>query len=243
MAEELLSIGETAQILHVSIDTLRRWDKDGTLLSFRPNAKGHRFYRKQDIFNFLSKGDPASLARYWVMSEKSIPLPSVYYCKTSDVFHARLQRLEIDLEKIPKLKSIYPLVTAVAGEIGNNSFNHNIGNWPDVPGVFLSHEPSLKQVVLADRGVGILATLRRVLPDLKNDYEAMQVAFTRYITSRAPEVRGNGLKFVKDVVMGNPMRLLFQSGDTELRLKQGDTKLNFKNVRIPFRGCIAILNY
>lgn len=243
MNEELLSIGETAQILHVSIDTLRRWDKNGALPSFRPNAKGHRFYRKQDIYNFLSKGDPASLARYWVMGKTPIPLPSAFYCQTSDVFHARIQRLEIELEKITKLKSIHSLVTAVAGEIGNNSFNHNIGNWPDEPGVFLSHEPSLKQVVLADRGVGILATLRRVLPDLKNDYEAMQVAFTQYITSRAPEVRGNGLKFVRDVITENNLRLLFQSGDTELRLKQGDDKLNFKNVSIPFHGCIAILNY
>jgi len=26
---------------------------------------------------------------------------------------------------------------AIAGEIGNNSFDHNIGNWPDMAGIFL----------------------------------------------------------------------------------------------------------
>src|SRR3989344_8725438 len=42
-AEKLVSISEAAEFLSVSLDTIRRWDKNGTLHSQRPNGKDRYF--------------------------------------------------------------------------------------------------------------------------------------------------------------------------------------------------------
>lgn len=106
------------------------------------------------------------------------------------------------------------MLTAVAGEIGNNSFDHNLGQWRDLPGILFLHGAIEKgyEVVLADRGQGVLNSLRRVRPELKNDAEALRVAFTEQISGRAPEKRGNGLKFVSEAVTSNRFDFSFSSG-------------------------------
>ncbi|MBS9783556.1 MAG: IS607 family transposase [Pasteurella sp.] len=48
----LLTISEVAEELNVSISTLRRWDKDGTLVAER-TPKGHRRYKQEDITSKL----------------------------------------------------------------------------------------------------------------------------------------------------------------------------------------------
>ena len=85
------------------------------------------------------------------------------YCKTRDTFQARLENFESKLSRIAPLTTV-SLVTAIAGEIGNNSFDHNLGNWPDIPGIFFSYSMRKRVVVLADRGLDILTTLKRARP-------------------------------------------------------------------------------
>ena len=55
MGPKLLSIGETAKFLGISIDTLREWDKKDILKSFRPSPSSKRYYRREDVENFLRK--------------------------------------------------------------------------------------------------------------------------------------------------------------------------------------------
>ncbi|MDP2643084.1 MAG: MerR family DNA-binding transcriptional regulator [Candidatus Peregrinibacteria bacterium] len=249
MAKKLLSIGETSELLGISIDTLRQWDEKQILSSFRPSPSGNRYYRMEDIENFLKKDTKnkeeniANLAQEWATNKAPISIPASFYCETNDVFSARLQSLSILLERLPKLKEIFPLIIAIVGEIGNNSYNHNIGNWPDVPGIFFAYSLDKRQIVLADRGRGILKTLQRVVPNLKTDKEALNIAFTKYISGRAPENRGNGLKFVKDVISENPFQLQFYTGNAETELKQNTTELNIKTLDTKFHGCIAIIQY
>lgn len=249
MNKALLSIGEAAELLGVSIDTLRQWDKKDILQSFRPSAASKRYYRREDIDNFLNKDndtpseDIIELSKNWALSQSPISSPSKFHCLTNDIFSARLQSLSLKLERITELEKIFPLIIAVAGEIGNNSYNHNIGNWPDTQGIFFGYNIQKHQIVLADRGQGILKTLQRVLPELKNDQEALQVAFTKYISARAPEDRGNGLKFVKDVVLSNPLNLQFYTGKAKLELKENIENLNMENSDTPFHGCIAIIYF
>jgi len=249
MDNKLLSIGETAEILGVSIDTLRRWENEGIIRSFRPSPTSKRYFRREDVDRFLGRGeqpyasDLVNLAKGWAQSLSPDEPSSDLYCQTNDIFNARLQRLELELARIPELKDIFPLVIAVIGEIGNNSYNHNIGNWPDIQGTFFGYDIQRRQAVLADRGRGVYATLKRVLPNLKDDQEALRVAFTQYISGRAPEDRGNGLKFVKDVVVANPLRLQFYTGDVALELRQNLSDLNITRAEPPFHGCIALLNY
>lgn len=45
---DLVPIGEAARILGVSVDTLRRWEKDGVLIPAR-TLKGHRRYSRADL--------------------------------------------------------------------------------------------------------------------------------------------------------------------------------------------------
>ena len=108
--------------------------------------------------------------------------------------------METEMLNDPKLKDYFSLIVSVAGEIGNNSYDHNIAHWPDIPGIFFGYELKKNQIALADRGLGILETLKRVKPELKDFKEALQVAFTEIISGRTPEARGNGLKYVRRVI-------------------------------------------
>jgi hypothetical protein len=98
------------------------------------------------------------------------------------------------------------------GEIGDNSFAHNIGNWPDITGIFYAYDFTKRLIVLADRGRGIKATLQQIRPNLTTDMEALTVAFTEVISGRNPEKRGNGLKVVRRVLESNEINIFFQSG-------------------------------
>ena len=46
---EFLTVGQAAQYLGVSKDTLRRWDKSGKLAARRHPVTGYRLYLKRDL--------------------------------------------------------------------------------------------------------------------------------------------------------------------------------------------------
>ena len=48
LEDEMLRISEASRMLGVSSSTLRRWEQDGKLASFRTMGK-HRRYRRSDI--------------------------------------------------------------------------------------------------------------------------------------------------------------------------------------------------
>jgi len=53
--EELLTLNEASKILKVHPNTLRLWDKNGTLISIRIGVKRVRRYKKEDLEKFISK--------------------------------------------------------------------------------------------------------------------------------------------------------------------------------------------
>jgi len=85
-----------------------------------------------------------------------------------------------------------------------------------------------RKVVLADRGQGILTTLKRVRPWLVNSNEAIRVAFTEMVSGRYPETRGNGLKFVRSIIIKNPFTLYFQTENSRLYLKENSVGLDIQ---------------
>ena len=240
---DLIPISEAAELMDVSVDTLRRWDESGKLVAFKSQG-GHRLYSRRQAMFFAN--DLYKMAFEWAAS---VPVPlalnPTLYCEDQPMFQARLTKMQNILlqSESPDIEAIFSLVVAVAGEIGNNSFDHNSGYWPDVRGIFFGYNLPKRQVVLADRGQGILRTLSRVRPNLKNDREALWVAFTEVVSGREPEKRGNGLKFVKSVVTGNEMTLSFQTGNAKTELKHLDTELNIAEVPEIIRGCIALITY
>jgi len=247
MEQKSLTISRAAKILGVSIQTLRRWDDSGRLSSVSRKAAGHRHYLKSDIENYIRSHakelDLFKIARGWITDDLGVEPFSDFYCSDVSMFQARLTRLESELGRVKRLGKIFPLISAITGEIGNNSFDHNLGNWPDVMGIFFAWDLEKGKIVLADRGQGILATLKRIKPDLKNHQDALLTAFTEVISGRAPEYRGNGLKFVKDVITANKISLFFQTGDAWLKIKKDDFDVDVRKSAIGIRGCLAEIKF
>ncbi|MBU4298967.1 MerR family DNA-binding transcriptional regulator [Patescibacteria group bacterium] len=247
MNSKLLTISQAAKILGVSIQTLRRWDDSGKLSPSSRKTSEHRHYLKGDIENYV-KNNPGDLFLFkmawnWVKDDSGVEPLSDFYCPDISVFQARLTRLESELGKIKRLGKIFPLISAITGEIGNNSYDHNLGNWPDILGIFFARNLDKGIIVLADRGQGVLSTLKKVKPELINHQDALRVAFTEVISGRAPEYRGNGLKFVKDVVTANEISLFFQTGDAQLKIQKNDSNMGIQRSDINFRGCLAAIKF
>lgn len=181
----------------------------------------------------------------WIKTDaaKAVDAAGEYYCETRDKFQTRLDKMVNSLLVAEKIGSaeVY-ILAAIAGEIGNNSFDHNLGSWPDVMGIFFGHEFSGGKIiiVLADRGQGLKATLKRVKPEIKNDSEALFTAFNERISGRAPEPRGNGLKFVKENIKDRKMNLLFISGKARADLNE---EMTIKEIDNNMRGSLAVISY
>lgn len=176
----------------------------------------------------------------WNESDKGFLPPPGVYCQTRDVFQARLDHLLADcLRQFDENLSF--LLTAVVGEIGNNSFDHNLGNWRDVAGIYFAVDLTSREILMADRGQGIFSTIKRAKPSVKNDIEAMWVAFTEKISGRAPEQRGNGLKFVKKIFAQQRWQLDFRSGLATCSIKNG--AIDFIKRKKEIRGTIALIKF
>lgn len=239
MEEKLLTITQAAEILGVSLDTLRRWDKSGKLIAIKKEGGTHRYYRENDLEIFAS--DLMKFAFEWIQG--GVEFPGTFYCPTSSIFNARLTKMQNALMQKPGFEKLYSLIVLVAGEIGDNSFAHNLGKWPDVSGIFFGYDLNKQIIVLADRGLGILETLRQVRPELPSHIAAVEVAFTEFISGRAPEKRGNGLKLVREVIMERPIDLFYASGDAEVRLKGPDKVFRVTRGQSILRGCLAKIEF
>lgn len=237
--EQLIPIGKAAEQLGVSIDTLRRWDRKGVFPAVRTPGK-HRYYTMEQISRYQK--DLFSLAREWAVDANERALPDETYCPTSITFQTRLMRMEKTLLQDPSALPWASLVVSATGEIGNNSFDHNLGNWRDVPGIFFGYDTNKKLIVLADRGQGVLATLKRVRPALETDEAALATAFTEIVSGRAPEARGNGLKLVRLITERYSLSVDFYSGNAKVTLRHGRHMVIGKSgIFVP--GSLALLTY
>lgn len=188
------------------------------------------------------KNDLEKLGWGWMNADpETAQKESDFYCQTRDIFQARLDRMIGNLlrEKRINEENIY-ILSAIAGEIGNNSFDHNLGKWPDVAGIFFGYifSSDESKIILADRGQGILSTIKKIKPEIANDSEALKTAFTERISGRAPEKRGNGLKFVKKNIEAKKMHLSFFSGNSQMELND---KMEIIETKKTVGGCLAIL--
>ena len=239
MEEKLLTITQAAEILGVSLDTLRRWDKSGKLVAIKKDGGTHRYYHEKDLEIFAS--DLFKFASEWI--QNGVEFPGTFYCPTSSIFNARLTKMEYALMQKPGFEKLYSLITLIAGEIGDNSFAHNLGKWLDTAGIFFGYDLEKRIIVLADRGLGILETLRQVRPELPSHVVAVEVAFTEFISGRAPEKRGNGLKLVREVVTDQPFDLFYTSGDAEVRMQGSDKVFRVTRGQRIVRGCLAKIEF
>ena len=83
----------------------------------------------------------------------------------------------------------------------------------------------------------------KVRPKLRSHVAAVEVAFTEFISGRAPEKRGNGLKLVREVVTEHPINLFYTSGDAEVRMKGADKTFRVTRGQRIVRGCLAKIDF
>jgi len=241
MDNNLISIGKAAKLLGVTTMTLRRWDKSGKLRPVR-TPTGRRAYFVTQI-DEIAQASVFSMAINWISNDNGIEPLKNFYCSNGSIFQTRLVEFENKLANAPGFSEKYSLITAAVGEIGNNSFDHNLGNWRDVPGIFFSYDLEKKEIVLADRGQGTFKTLKRVKPEIVDDQEALRVAFTEIISGRAPEERGNGLKFVRKVAALMNLELEFQSGNAVLSLEKKSSEIKIKKTKNKINGCLVRIRF
>lgn len=153
------------------------------------------------------------------VSDPRVP-PDEFYCHTSDIWQARFTKLAPFLIAQHFEAHAVSLFASIVGEIGDNCFTHNAPGWVDIPGCWFEYVNTNDSVhcMIADRGRGILTSLSAVRPLLKTHHEALLVALTeRGVSGRAPEQRGNGLKFVMDALCVLPLgSFVIQSGSARL---------------------------
>ncbi len=228
-------------MLGVTEQTLRNWEKSGKLRSER-SAGGQRFYVLEDIKRFAL--DLCQLGLVWATSEIAPELPSEYYCERPDRFTSRVAKMGSELQNAGKVSEEFAsLLTLVAGEIGDNSFAHNVGNWPGVPGIFYAYDITKRIIVLADRGRGVRATLKQIRPNIATDTDALKVAFTEIVSGRNPEKRGNGLKVVRNVVESKDIGLTFRSGLglVSIPVGPGSMRIKMSDGNVP--GSYAVIMF
>lgn len=239
-SKKFYTTAELAKLLGISRIAVFNKIKKG-LIKAQKMGRNFVIFKKDigDVEIFSSK--LFRLASGWAISQKKFP--EEFYCQNSGVFQARLAKMEKLMMENKNTKGLYPLLTSIAGEIGNNSFDHNLGQWQDIPGIFFSYDLGKKQIVLADRGIGILKTLKRVKPKLRNHTDALRVAFTEIISGREPESRGNGLKYIRTIISKSPINLIFQTGNAKLTLRGRSADLNIESTKKNIRGCLAFITY
>lgn len=158
---------------------------------------------------------------------------SEYISKTRDIFDARLYSFTNRTQNW--------LFGAVIGEIGANTFDHNFTFPPDSPkGLFFDCESSSDFIYLCDFGAGLKKTLSKTLSDITDDRTAIETAFTKPVSGRAPELRGNGLKFTISSIVENNWSLYYHSGNAICKADKNG--YSFEISEFNFNGCFCILS-
>jgi len=129
------------------------------------------------------------------------------HCEYRDEFTARLDYFLKMFENFGLNNDDANRMTSLVGELGNNVFDHNSGNWPlDTVGCIICGQNYPKQkrieIVIGDPGIGFYGSLINAFPELKDDKEAIIKGLDGN-TGRIGEKRGNGLKLIQEWTINN----------------------------------------
>lgn len=165
----------------------------------------------------------------WYINGIKTNLINSHHCKNRSDFNGRLTSYESVLNQTHKEECLY-LILSSLGEIGNICFDHNLGNWQDESGCLFIREANYS--IICDRGRGIKQSLSSVYQLTNEDKNYISIAFSKIITGRAPEKRGNGLKFVKSSILKCNVGLSCKSGDEFIHFgkSEDDFSLELKNM-------------
>lgn len=194
------ALAETALFLvehHHEANAGIRLPKNDDLRSYLCRMHFHEFLREIG-YEEASR----ELLSYSTSERDNLNLQEIEYCRTKDEFDGRLYRFPEIFRSFGMDDNPARIMTAIVGELGNNVFDHNLGNWPsDITGCIILAQRyggtrSRLHVIVADFGAGFLTSLQSAYPELRNDVEAIQKGLKGY-TGRIGEKRGNGLTTIQ----------------------------------------------
>ncbi len=55
LLDKMLTVSDVAHLLNVHPSTVRRWEKEGQLQSYRFGTKGIIRFKREDVLNFISQ--------------------------------------------------------------------------------------------------------------------------------------------------------------------------------------------
>lgn len=167
-------------------------------------------------------------------------VPSEFFCKTRDVFRARHDRWFNQLQREVGVEKA-GLILTIIGEVGNNSFDHNLGHWQDMPGLCFYTEQGF--VLLFDCGRGIEASLAGAGFVFENENSYLTAALTQRITGRAPERRGNGLKVSLEAVKVLDVGFCIRSGQSSYANQKMNHPYCEKLLPLSNKGVLMMLDF
>ena len=163
--------------------------------------------KEHDLFSKISMSD-----------KDNLNIQPLILCKYRDEFNAKLEYFLKMFRNFGLSEADSQRATAVIGELGNNVFDHNLGNWPTpIVGAIIAGQnyPAYKkiEITIGDPGVGFYESLTKAFPDIKSDTDAIKKGLEGN-TGRVGEQRGNGLKLIQEWTINNfSGQVMIHSGD------------------------------
>jgi len=155
-------------------------------------------------------------------------------------FYGDYENIFEEFSKIGISEENTAILVSSIGEIIDNSFSHNLGQWNNSFGplvLYLSQQiPDRKEINISicDFGIGFLATLKKNYPQLENEEEAIKFALMPQTTGRINKMGGNGLVYLqKNVFNGFKGNITIRSNNTLVSIKSKETVELISN-SIPF---------
>ncbi|MBU0569258.1 hypothetical protein KKB40_00560 [Patescibacteria group bacterium] len=161
--------------------------------------------------------EAGQLMKFDMGERKNLNAQEITYCKYRDEFNANLENFIRMFANFGLCKSDTYRATALVGELGNNVFDHNSGNWPtDIGGCIIAGQnypkKKLIEIAVGDPGIGFKQSLEVAFPNLSSDIAAIKKGLAGF-TGRIGEKRGNGLKLIQEWVLKNfSGNVIIQSG-------------------------------
>jgi len=124
------------------------------------------------------------------------------HCVFRDELDARLNKIQRIFAHFGLNEVERSMATSLVGELGNNVFDHNDGQWPtSVRGAIILAQMNPQkrrvEVVVADPGIGFSGSLKALNPNIASDVDAIKLGLTG-VTGRVGESRGQGLQIVQN---------------------------------------------
>ncbi|MDP2930727.1 MAG: hypothetical protein Q8N56_03970 [bacterium] len=171
---------------------------DQNMLSYLKRMHFHELFSELTYKSFL-----APLEKTEVNEKDNDNVCEILHCIFRDDLEARLgSKIRRMFFHFGLNENEEPMATSLVGELGNNVFDHNDGQWPtSVRGAIIlaqmNPQQRMAEVVVADPGIGFSGSLKALNPNIANDVDAIKLGLTG-ATGRIGERRGQGLQIVQD---------------------------------------------